>query len=237
MIVSVIMPAFNEGEWVRKSVLEVLTAYSQTQISGEVIVVDDGSSDDTATQVELLSTEDSRVRLVRLESNGGFGRAVRAGVELARGKSVCLLPADWSYDSRAIAISIAHAEDEDIVCGWRIGRERSVTKSRALASLLVRLNACLYAPRLRIDVGGLNVYNASLFRANLGKSDGYLFVFETIVRMLRRNPSIFPVEIEQIANAGARSGSASWRRALELLRLNARLVPELTGKWGGRDVL
>lgn len=225
--VSVIMPAFNEEEWVAASIGEVTKAFDQLDVSGEVIVLDDGSSDDTAGIILNMARLDPRIRPVLLNGNLGFGGAVREGVQAASGSHLCLLPADWSYDSAAISTSIQAAQGFDVVCGWRRQRFHSVSPLRAIISWLVRCNVALLAHGSWIDVGGLNVYESNLFRRNIGDTNGYLFVFETIVRMMRERPRVTHVDISQIPSSGKRSGSASLHRAYQLLGLNGALTLQI----------
>ncbi|HMB72113.1 MAG TPA: glycosyltransferase [Gammaproteobacteria bacterium] len=93
--VSVVMPAFNAEAsigWALGSVL------SQTWDNLEVIVVDDASEDATADRVAEIASADSRVRLVRLETNGGSYVARNAGARLATGVLVMIHDADdWSH--------------------------------------------------------------------------------------------------------------------------------------------
>ncbi|HZZ83172.1 MAG TPA: glycosyltransferase [Anaeromyxobacteraceae bacterium] len=88
--VSVIMPAYDAAEFMGEA---VRSALRQTFADLEVVIVDDGSTDDTAALAERLGAEDSRVRLVRKE-NGGPSSARNAGIAAARGELVCFLDAD-----------------------------------------------------------------------------------------------------------------------------------------------
>ncbi len=87
-LVSVIIPAYNCGLWVCDA---ISSALQQQLVSMEVIVVNDGSTDDTVARVNALS--DARVRLISHE-NRGHSAATNTGIELATGRYVKLLDAD-----------------------------------------------------------------------------------------------------------------------------------------------
>ena len=89
-VVSIIVPAFNASRWIGMS-LE--SALAQTLCEIEIIVVDDGSADDTAEVVAEFARRDSRIRLIRRE-NGGVGAARNTGIQAARGKFIATLDAD-----------------------------------------------------------------------------------------------------------------------------------------------
>lgn len=89
-LVSVVIPAYNA----RATILETLrSALSQTLESIEVLVVDDGSTDDTAHLVSTVAAQDARVRYVR-QLNGGVAAARNHGIDVARGEFIAPLDAD-----------------------------------------------------------------------------------------------------------------------------------------------
>jgi hypothetical protein len=89
---SVVIPCHNEEHNIAECVQRVPALGSST----EIIVVDDGSTDDTRRQVEQLIRTDQRVRLIANEANHGKANAVRAGFEAARGDVLMILDADMA---------------------------------------------------------------------------------------------------------------------------------------------
>lgn len=94
--VSVMMPAYNAG----KTILKALRSLqNQTFKAWECIVVDDGSTDDTAAIV--VSISDERIKLIQLEKNMGRGYARQVALENSKGKYIAMLDADdWYYSSK-----------------------------------------------------------------------------------------------------------------------------------------
>lgn len=90
-LVSVIMPACNAEKTIEKSIRSVLL---QTYSELELIVVDDGSTDQTALIVGALAEEDPRIRLVSLKENQGVGAARNAGLKMSRGRVIAIQDAD-----------------------------------------------------------------------------------------------------------------------------------------------
>lgn len=90
MMLSCVVPAYNEAPRIG-AVLDVALA---TAGIDEIIVVDDGSSDDTVAVVERRLTRDPRLRLIVQPENGGKTRAVAAGIQAARGRYLMLLDSD-----------------------------------------------------------------------------------------------------------------------------------------------
>jgi glycosyltransferase involved in cell wall biosynthesis len=86
----VVIPAFNAARWIGKTLASV---QQQTVAEIEIIVVDDGSTDETAEIVERAARQDRRVHLLR-QANGGVARARNAGIAAARAEFVAPIDAD-----------------------------------------------------------------------------------------------------------------------------------------------
>lgn len=104
--VTVVVPAWNAEATIRRAVLSVL---GQTLRDLEVVVVDDASTDGTGSVVEALAAADPRVRLIRLDRNGGPSTARNAGIGAARGAWIALLDADDGFESRRLERLLAAA--------------------------------------------------------------------------------------------------------------------------------
>jgi dolichol-phosphate mannosyltransferase len=98
MKLSVVIPARDEAGSIAGTVREAASTLAAAGVDHELLVVDDSSRDGTAEIVEGLSAELSAVRLLRSPYRGGFGLAVRAGLEAFEGDAVAIFMADGSDD-------------------------------------------------------------------------------------------------------------------------------------------
>jgi dolichol-phosphate mannosyltransferase len=96
MKISVVIPAHNEEGAVGETVAGIVSTLSREQIDHEVIVVDDSSSDGTASVVERLGVSHPQVRCLPSRYPIGFGFAVRSGLEAYTGDAVAIVMADGS---------------------------------------------------------------------------------------------------------------------------------------------
>ena len=94
MLVTVIVPAFNEA----RTIEQVLRRLAELELDCEILVVDDGSSDQTAEIVGGLEPEITGLRLIVHERNQGKGAAVRTGINASAGDFVMIQDADLEYD-------------------------------------------------------------------------------------------------------------------------------------------
>jgi glycosyltransferase involved in cell wall biosynthesis len=119
---SIIIPAYNEGSNLSATIddaIRVLTS-GESQITYELIVVDDGSNDGTGPLADVIANERDHVSVVHHSANQGFGAALRKGFSVARGTFVTVIPADGEVRvSEALALH-ALAGDADLVVSRRI---------------------------------------------------------------------------------------------------------------------
>lgn len=116
---SIIMPAFNAEKTIETSIKSVL---SQTYDALELIIIDDGSRDNTVGLVTEYSVKDSRVRLIK-QQNRGAGPARNAGIAAARGDFVAFLDSDDTWDLRFLEKMVralrASPQAALAYCGWQ----------------------------------------------------------------------------------------------------------------------
>jgi len=133
---SVVIPVFNESPNVRRlydELTEVLGAYARPY---ELVIVDDGSRDDTFAQLAAAQASDPRLRVIRFRRNFGQTAAFAAGIAHARGRLIVLSDGDLQNDPRDIPQMVARIEaGHDIVCGWRKDRKDTFV-TRRLPSII-----------------------------------------------------------------------------------------------------
>ncbi len=91
---SVVVPCYEEEKNIGSAVMQIIDIYNMNNIAGEIVVVNDGSADDTAKIVKKMAEGDERIRLISHEKNMGLGSACLTGFLSARGKWVTWVPGD-----------------------------------------------------------------------------------------------------------------------------------------------
>jgi dolichol-phosphate mannosyltransferase len=133
MLLSIIIPVFNEETLVCDLLDRVLAVRLIDEIQKEIIVVDDGSSDDTHENIIkfIKSRPTSGIRLLTHARNCGKGAAVRTGFEAAKGDILIIQDADLEYDPEDIreVIQPIMASESKVVYGSRILREKELGRS------------------------------------------------------------------------------------------------------------
>src|SRR5256885_2564620 len=114
---SIVIPVYNEQENLETLVKAIFTVFSADADFLELILVDDGSHDDTASLALQYADCDSRIRLLRHQSNRGLGAAIRTGLEAAGGDLILYTDADLPFDFTLIPQLLALVKDNNIVIG------------------------------------------------------------------------------------------------------------------------
>ena len=133
MLLSIIIPVYNEERLVCQLLMKVLCLELREELQKEIIVIDDGSSDGTHSVIgRFIETHpESGIRLLRHERNRGKGAAVRTGFEAAKGEILIIQDADLEYDPEDINDVIAPIlrGEARVVYGSRILREKELGRS------------------------------------------------------------------------------------------------------------
>ncbi|MDD4955783.1 MAG: glycosyltransferase family 2 protein, partial [Candidatus Omnitrophica bacterium] len=96
--ISVIMPALNEEKNISPAIGNTLKAFDDFKINGEVVVINDGSTDKTEEIILELSKKDKRISLIKHTVPQGIGASFWDGVGSAKGDAVVMLPGDNEND-------------------------------------------------------------------------------------------------------------------------------------------
>jgi glycosyltransferase involved in cell wall biosynthesis len=119
---SVAMPAFNEAENIPAMIAEVVQVVGPLVADFEVIVVDDGSRDNTAQVVQQMVQRYPQVRLVQHGVNKGYGTAVWTGLTSASKELVFFTDADRQFDINELQKLLTELPRADLVVGYRAPR-------------------------------------------------------------------------------------------------------------------
>jgi glycosyltransferase involved in cell wall biosynthesis len=117
--VSVVLPVYNEKGHLRDEIARISAAMQASQYSWEIIVVDDGSDDGSAEQIDEAVRDRENIRLIRFGSNHGSGAARKAGTAAASGRVVVWTDVDMSYPNEEIPRLVKELDGHDQVVGAR----------------------------------------------------------------------------------------------------------------------
>ncbi len=156
--VSVIIPAFNEEKAVGEVVKEVRKALKAAQVSHEILVVDDGSRDQTATQARKAGA-----RVVSMGENRGYGASIKAGMRESQFDLIAITDADGTYPAGKLPELLRLVETADMVVGARVKPGAAIPSLRRFPKWLLGKWANYLADRKIPDLNsGLRVFKKSI---------------------------------------------------------------------------
>jgi glycosyltransferase involved in cell wall biosynthesis len=122
--VSLIVPLYNEVDSVDEMVSEALGVFDGNDIRGELIVIDDGSTDGSWEKLTGLAPTDERIKLIRFRRNFGQTAAMVAGIDYSTGDVIVPMDADLQNDPASIPLLLEKCDEGyDVVSGWRKDRQ------------------------------------------------------------------------------------------------------------------
>ncbi|MEI8375443.1 MAG: dolichyl-phosphate beta-glucosyltransferase [Planctomycetota bacterium] len=203
-VLSLILPAFDEALRL-PSYLKTVRGYLEESFRQpyEVIVVDDGSRDETADVVERLAIHWPQLRLLRHAQNEGKGSAVRTGILAARGELLLFADADGATPIEEHArLAAAIAQGADVAIGSRLAPDPTIHRSRHWYRGLAGKLFALAARRL-LRISAIDSQcGFKMFRATAGrqlfatiKETGYLFDLEILVLAQRLGLRVVEVPV------------------------------------------
>ena len=124
--ISIFFPALNEEGTVARLAEDFLAIIRSSFDCGELIIVDDGSTDRTGEIADQLAQEnEGYVRVIHHEESSGYGNALKAGFEAARHELVFFTDGDYQFDSDDLYKALPYIDEYDVVVGYRQDRQLS----------------------------------------------------------------------------------------------------------------
>ena len=211
-VLSVIVPVYNETG----TVDELLRRVMDVPLDKQVVVVDDGSTDGTATILQRWEN-DGRVQLRRHQQNRGKGAAIRTGLEVARARLTIVQDGDLEYDPQDYPRLIAPllAGDAQVVYGSRYCRGASGARYWSVCRAgVVVLNQCvwwLYGQRLTDQATCYKVLSTEVLKRLDLQCERFEFCAEVTAKVCRLGLKIHEVPIRYDARTVADGKKLRWR--------------------------
>lgn len=204
---SIILPAFNEEGNIKATLEDALKFVKKKHLSYEIIVVDDGSTDKTASKVEEAIDDNPNIRLIRHKKNQGYGSAVYDGLRAGRGEYIFFTDSDGQFRIYDLNRFLLEIKKYDAVIGYRCPRRDPVARkintwgwkllNRLTFGLKVRDIDCAYKLFRRSALQNLNV-----------KSRGAMFSAELIMRLAVNKNKIHQLPVKHYPRrSGVQTGA------------------------------
>jgi len=231
---SVVLPCFNEEANVSQAVRQALEAARQFSAQYEVIVVDDGSSDETAQVAARLAASDGHIQVIRHPDNQGYGPALRSGIAAARMPWVLLTDADLQFDLAQIEDFLPFTASHDLIVGNRLTRQDPFARRANAAAWNWLMRRMFALPVHDVDCAFKLVRRGCLEQVDLVAS-GAMISTELVAKTLQNGARLKELAVRHRPRAAGEQSGASprviGRAFLELAQLRGvlRAQADLTG--------
>jgi glycosyltransferase involved in cell wall biosynthesis len=207
---SIVLPCHNEAENIAAMVREAQATGARVADHHEVIVVDDGSSDDTRAIGQWVAARMPALRVVTHDVNRGYGAAVRSGIEAARMPWVFLVDADRQFDLAQLDDFVPSAACNDLVVGRRVHRADPVARRAAARAWNVLVGNLFQLPVHDVDCA-FKLMRTDLLRSFDLAADGAMVSTELFVRAIRAGARIEERDVLHMRRTAGRQSGLSPR--------------------------
>ena len=214
---SLVIPAYNEQEVIPELLRRIEAALNLTQKTYEVVIVDDGSSDQTPKMLDDAMQTRPWLRVVRMARNGGQSAAFDAGFKAARGAVIATIDADLQNDPEEIPRLLPMLDGYDMITGQRAKRQDS--KFRLIQSRIAnKIRNWISEETIQDSASSLKLYKRHCLAGIYLFTGSHRFM-PTLVKMRGYTVLETPVKHSQRYAGTAKYGfrNRAWRAFIDLL--------------------
>ncbi|MHC4239534.1 MAG: glycosyltransferase family 2 protein [Planctomycetota bacterium] len=227
--VSVFFPCYNEQDNVARTTEQALSVLEKLKADYEVIIVNDGSSDDTGRIADEIAGRNARVKVVHHPTNLGYGAALQSGFKTAAKELVFYTDGDGQFDIGEMPQLLPLVPQYDIVSCYRLNRQDNLIR-RINGWGWTKVVCLLFGMKIRDIDCAFKLYKREIFdRINM-VSTGALIDAEILARAVRKGYTITQKGVHHYPRkAGAQTGAnlkVIIRAFKELLRLRSQIRKE-----------
>lgn len=210
--ISFVVPCFNEEKNVATTLETIREAVESLNLDYEVVVIDDGSSDQTGSAVESYIAKNPRMRvfLHRNEVNSGLGYSYLRGVSLARGEYYMAVHGDHSEPLEALRAILVNLGKADLVIPYVKNPGTRSLSRRLVSRTFVRIVNCITGNNIRYYNGPVLHKRANILKCE-NPGSGFGFQAELVSQLLMKGCSF--VEVGYPANIKGSDTTSAFRMA------------------------
>jgi len=227
--ITVFFPCYNEQENVTRVAEQAIEVLEGLRADYEVVVVDDGSADETGRIADQFAAEHPRVRVVHHPRNLGYGAALQSGFKAATKELVFYTDGDAQFDIHEMPALLPLMQEYDIVSGYRMNRQDKFVR-RMCGWLWTKVTGVIFSLNLRDIDCAFKLYKRAIFDEIKMESTGALIDTEILARAARKGYTIAQRGVHHYPRTAGRPTGGNPRVILrafrELLRLRRRILTD-----------
>ena len=215
---TVVIPAYCEAGNIIETLDNVVSALAPLSIPHEILVIDDGSTDETSARVTANLSRFPTVKLLANGRNMGFGWTYRRGVDAASLTHIVMVHGDNAWGAETLRDLFRHVGEVDVVIGYTRDMWRTRSWSRALVSKTFTLMLNLLTRRGLRYYNGLQIHQAPVLKRLRIESTGFGFQPEVLIKSLRLTKTFLEVPMDLMERERGESKAFRLKNVVDVMR-------------------
>ncbi len=224
--VSLVIPVYNEEASIVCAVKEGLEMLSRLTDEYEVVIVESGSTDNSAQVVDKLAGENAAVRVIHQGAKMGLGSALKEGFGAARGDFIFYIDGDNPFRMSEFERGYPLLQEADIICGYRVNRQDNLVRA-VYTKVFNFMMKALFSVKVRDVQIGFKMLRKSVFERVHLQADSMFIDAELLIKTQKAGYRITELDVEYQGNPTGKS-SVTPLDVLKIARDLARY--RITGK-------
>lgn len=225
--ISVVMPALNEENSIAAVIDDLLSAFKEIGLTGEIIVVNDGSTDSTPLLIRGKIKENPKIiSTINHDTRKGIGTSFWDGVDAARGDFVCMMPADKENDPRESFRYIKLLDDVDIIIPFTFNTNIRLLLRRILSLMFLYIINCTFFTSLNY-INGTTIFRRELLKELKHRCSGFFLQTDILIRLIKRGYLFAEVPCRLEKREKGKSKAISWASLREVVKNYINLVIDI----------
>ena len=224
--ISAIMPSLNEETNLPAAVTNVIASCERLGIRGEIVIVNDGSTDTTGKIADALSSKHAFVQVVHHASPQGIGASFWDGVRVARGEVVVMIPGDGENDAAEILRYLQLMAQVDMVIPYVFNKEVRSGARRLLSNLYRGIINITFGMTLNY-MNGTVMYRKSILNGMELRAGGFFYQTELLIKCIRAGYLYAEVPYALLQRAAGRSKATSLKSLRNVMKAYLAILAEV----------
>ncbi len=224
--ISVFFPCYNEQDNVERTVQRAKEVLEGLNADFEIIIVNDGSADETGKRADSIAAGDTRIRVVHHLHNMGYGAALQSGIHASKKELIFFTDGDGQFDISEIKLLLPLIKQNDIVCGYRLDRKDPFMR-KLNGWMWTKLVNLLFGMNIRDIDCAFKLFRAEVFERMKLSSAGALISAEILARATRQDFRLAEVGVHHYPRTAGKQTGAKLRVIIkafkELFKLYNRI--------------
>ena len=215
--ISVIMPALNEEESVGAAIAGTLSVFDECGLDGEIVVINDGSTDGTPGLVKNKMEADKRVAVINHERPMGIGASFWDGVDSAKGELITMLPGDNENDPFETLRYAGLLENVDIVIPFAFNKNVRSFARNVISSLYLSIINLTFGTSFHYTNSTL-IYRKSVLKRLKHRDSSFFFQTDILIKLVKAGYLFDEVPYFLQARRGGASKAVTFSSFLKVAR-------------------